>query len=156
MAVLGSVTVEELEYAQALEDLAAAAYGEDSVTEVIRPAAIIPEREARDILLGLAAWDVASGGLWRAEPQRWQRYDRPWDAENEPGAAELLGTIQVIYGAPTRFEVTVYRVTVTPRGEADGWTVSALCDEALELGGLTLETCPRATLNDPPKPFHLR
>ena len=147
--------MEELEYARALEDLAAAAYGEGSVTEVIRPAAIIPERETRAILAGLADRDVSAGGLWRAEPQRWQRYDRPWDGRDEPGAAELLGTIQVVYGAPTRFEVTVYRVTVTPRGEVDGWTVAGLCDEALELGGLTLATCPRATLTDPPKPFHL-
>jgi hypothetical protein len=148
--------VEELEYARALEDLAAAAYGEGSVTEVIRPAAIIPEREAREILVGLADRDVSVGGLWRAEPQRWQRYDRPWDGVDGPGTSQLLGTIQVIYGSPTRFEVTVYRVTVTPRGDDEGWTVSRLCDEALELGGLTLATCPRATLAEPPKPFHLR
>ena len=142
-------------YEQALEELAVEAYGEGSVTEVIRPAAIIPEREAREILFALSALDVRNGGLWYAEPQRWQRYDRSWDGL-VPGAAQLFGTLQVIYGAPTRFEVTVYRATVTPLGAAAGWTVRQLCDEALALGGLSLATCPRATLNAPPKPFHLR
>jgi hypothetical protein len=28
-----------------------------------------------------------------------------------------------------------------------------LCDEALHFGGLTLDDCPRAELNAPPRPF---
>jgi hypothetical protein len=32
-------------------------------------------------------------------------------------------------------------------------TVASLCDEALQFGGLTLETCPRADLKPPPQPF---
>jgi hypothetical protein len=31
--------------------------------------------------------------------------------------------------------------------------VESLCDEALAFGGLDLATCPRATLQAPPKPF---
>ena len=141
-------------YEQALEELAIEAYGEGSVTEVIRPAAIIPEREAREILFALSALDVRNGGLWYAEPQRWQRFDRSWEG-SDAGAAELLGTLQVIYGSPTRFEVTVYRATVTALGAAAGWTVQTLCDEALTFGGLSLATCPRAALAAPPKPFLL-
>lgn len=146
----------EAEYVHALEDLAGEAYGEGCVSEVIRPAAIIPETQTREILFALSARDVHAGGVWRAEPQRWQRYDRPWDDVDAAGPAELLGTIQVIYGTPTRFSVTIYRATITADGAAHGWTVERLCDEALALGGLSLATCPRAAMASPPKPFHLR
>ena len=57
------------------------------------------------------------------------------------------------YGTPTRYEITLYRVTVTQFGHDNGWTVELLCDEALGYGGLTLGECPRAALNAPPKPF---
>ena len=58
------------------------------------------------------------------------------------------------YGTPTRYEITIYRATVTRRGTELGWSVTNLCDEALGFGGLDLATCPRATLQAPPKPFH--
>lgn len=144
----------EAEYANAMEDLAGEAYGEGYISEVIRPAAIIPESQSREILFALSALDVHAGGVWRAEPQRWQRYDRSWDAVDAAGPAELLGTIQVIYGTPTRFSVTIYRATITLDGATQGWTVEKLCDEALAMGGLSLATCPRASLASPPKPFH--
>ena len=57
------------------------------------------------------------------------------------------------YGTPTRYEITIYRVTVTRFGTAQGWTVEALCNEALGFGSLDLASCPRASLNAPPKPF---
>jgi hypothetical protein len=34
-------------------------------------------------------------------------------------------------------------------------TVQSLCDEALQHGGLTLDTCPRADLKPPPLPFRM-
>ena len=82
----------------------------------------------------------------------WQNfgYDRPLDSD-EP--ANLIGSLQVAYGTPTRYEITIYRVTVTGFGTERGWTVASLCDEALQFGGLTLEACPRAELGAPPKPF---
>jgi hypothetical protein len=84
----------------------------------------------------------------------WRRYDRPWDGEDGgPGTAELLGTMQVAYGVPTRYEITIYRATLSELGWVQGWTVMSLCDEALGYGGLTLDTCPRAELKAPPKPF---
>lgn len=67
--------------------------------------------------------------------------------------AQLIGAIQVAYGTPTRYEITLYRVTVTRYGTQQGWSVETLCDEALAFGGLDLATCPRATLQAPPKPF---
>ena len=135
------------------ERLMAEAYDEGVVTEVIRPAAIVPEESARAVLVELALRDVQNGGLWQSEPSLWSRYDRPWHGANNPAGAELIGTIQVAYGTPTKYEITIYRVTVTRFGTESGWTVESLTDEALGYGGLTLANCPRATLAAPPKPF---
>lgn len=127
---------------------------EGVVIEVIRPAAVIPEEAARRILMELALRDVRIGGVWEAEPSVWRRFDRAWDGANAtPGTAELIGTIQVAYGVPTRYEITIFRATVTKLGSSSGWDVTELCDEALRVGGLTLATCPRADLKPPPAPF---
>jgi hypothetical protein len=135
------------------ELLMAEAYDEGVVSEVIRPAAVVPEESARAVLVELALRDVQNGGVWQSEPSLWSRYDRPWEGYGAPGGAELIGTVQVAYGTPTRYEITIYRVTVTRYGTDQGWTVSSLCDEALGFGGLDLGACPRATLAVPPKPF---
>lgn len=129
---------------------------EGVVTEVIRPAAVIPEQAARLILMELALRDVRVDGVWEAEPSVWRRFDKPWDGNGTPGTAELIGTIQVAYGMPTRYEITIFRATVTRLGSALGWSVNDLCDEALKAGNLTLATCPRADLKPPPSPFHFR
>jgi hypothetical protein len=139
----------------ALEQLVCAACDDGAVTEVIRPAAVVPEESGRQILAYLSLHDVRMGGLWLAEPSAWQRFDRPWNGpERGPGTAELLGTMQVIYNTPTRYEITVFRATVTRSGQQLGYTVASLCDEALGFGGLTLASCPRADLRPPPQPFH--
>lgn len=135
-----------------------ARYEEDgAVTEVIRPAAVVPEEAARTILVELSLNSVVAGGLWDGQPSRWDRYDRPWPAPDGPGtgpgAAQLMGSIQVAYGIPTKYEITIYRVTVTHAGGAHGWSVQTICDEALGFGDLSLAMCPRAELSAPPKPF---
>jgi hypothetical protein len=135
--------------------IASDAPDEGTVTEVIRPAAVIPEEAARTILMDLALRDVRVDGVWEAEPSVWRRFDRAWDGVNgTAGTAELMGTIQVAYGVPTRYEITLFRATITKLGGQSGWSVSDLCNEALGFGGLTLETCPRADLKPPPRPFH--
>ena len=45
---------------------------------------------------------------------------------------------------------------VTDRGQAQGWTVDRLCDDARQHAGLTLATCPRAELVAPPRPDPFR
>ncbi|MDA8435756.1 MAG: hypothetical protein M0Z98_07200 [Actinomycetales bacterium] len=130
-------------------------YDEGVVSEVIRPAAIIPEEAARAILVELALSDALNAGVWLASPTSWNRYDRPWHGADNPAGAELIGTIHVAYGMPSRYEITVFRVTVTRFGTELGWTVENLCDEALAAGGLTLADCPRADLQPPPKPFRM-
>lgn len=130
------------------------AHGADTdLTEIIRPAAIVPESAARSILVELALRDTTNGGLWSADPARWARYDMPWRTPDDPGGARLLGTIQIAYGTPTRYEITIYCATITAHASQAGWTVESLCDAALSLGGLTLAQCPRAELEAPPKPF---
>ena len=128
-------------------------YGDGAVSEVIRPAAIVPEESARTILATLQAQSLDKGGLWVATTRQWCRYDRSGVDSNRHPLGELVGCIEAVYGATTRYEVTLYRVTVTPVGTAAGWTVESLCDEPLSYGGLTLASCPRAKMQPPPKPF---
>jgi hypothetical protein len=137
-----------------LELLVSEAFDEGVISEVIRPAAVLPETSARTVLVEMALRDVNNGGNWHAQPSLWRRYDRPWDGPGgDEGSAELLGSLQVAYGTPTRYEITIYRATVTRLGSANGWTVETLCDEALAFGGLDLANCPRADMRPPPQPF---
>jgi hypothetical protein len=124
----------------------------EGVWEVIRPAAIVPEHAARRVLVELARRDLSNGGEWQSEPQLWSRFDGPLPEHGTTGP-ELMGTIHVTYGTPTKYEITLYRVTVTAAGVGDGWTVASLTDEALSFGGLSLAECPRATVNTPPRPY---
>lgn len=138
----------------AFEMLTAWASGDGDVSEVIRPAAILNEEAARQVLADLSLNDARAQGVWVAEPGTWKRYDRTWNGQDgTPGSAQLVGTIQAIYGTPTRHEITIYRATVTGPAAVEGWTVTSLCDDALRFAGLTLDTCPRATLAPPPRPF---
>ena len=132
-------------------------YQDGSVSEVIRPAAIVPEEAARAILAELQLQSVDRGGLWLATTRQWSRYEQPGVGSGGHPTGELIGRIEAVYGATTRYEVTIYRVTVTPFGTANGWTVERLCDEPLGYGGLSLASCPRAQMAPPPKPFrHMR
>ncbi len=120
-------------------------------TKVIRPAAILREVEARRVVAALTNLDVSDGGTWNITPGVWQRYDKPWDgASGMAGSAKLIGTIGSTYGAPTRYEITLYRVTVTAHGSELGWTTDSLCDDAFGYAGLTLASCARAELKTPP------
>jgi hypothetical protein len=126
-------------------------------SRVIRPAAILRETEATALQRLLEEQDVSLGGVWNVGPGVWQRYDKPWDGVGGmSGSARLLGTIGVVYGAPSRYEITIYRVTVSAAGRDDGWTVDSICDDALGQVGLTLDELPRADLTDPPSPDPFR
>jgi hypothetical protein len=124
---------------------------------VLRPAAVLPRAEAEKVVAALSALDVADGGVWNVSPGIWQRYDRPWDGlSGAMGSSNLVGSIGSAYGSPTRYEITLYRVTLTAIAVENGWTVDSLCDDALGHAGLTLANCPRANLTVPPEhdPFH--
>jgi len=134
------------------EELVSELQDEGVVTEVIRPAAVVPEEAARAILMQLSLRDLSFGGVWEAEPAQWRRYGAPGQDERGDDV-ELAGTIQIAYGVPTRYEITIFRATVTAAGQRLGWTVESLCDEALAHGDLSLATCPRADLLPPPPPM---
>src|ERR1700709_2644869 len=90
-----------------------------------RPA-VVPGAAARLVLVELARQDVQNGGVWQSEPTVWSRYDRPWHGADNPAGAELVGSLQVAYGTPTKYEITIYRVTVTRFGLDNGWSVESL------------------------------
>jgi len=118
---------------------------------IIRPAAILDERAASRVLDELKRLDVSNGGVWNATSSLWQRYDLEWDGPGGTrGRARLLGSVAVLYDAPNRHQITIYKVTITPFGLESGWAVETLTDDALTWAGLTLDTCPRAELGDPP------
>lgn len=124
---------------------------------VIRPAAVVPAAAAANIVRALTALDVSRGGVWNASSTIWQRFSGPWDGPGSTrGSAQLVGSIAVAYETPVRHHITIYRVTVTEAGQAAGWTVEQLCDDALEYGALTLASCPRAELMTPPTPDPFR
>jgi hypothetical protein len=126
---------------------------------IIRPAAILDERAAAQVLQQLRRLDVAAGGVWNATSSLWQRYDRAWDGVGGTrGSAQLVGSVAVMYDSPHRHEITIYKVTVTVHGLEAGWTVETLTDDALIWAGLTIATCPRAELTAPPEsdPFRSR
>jgi hypothetical protein len=140
-------------------DFGAAYSRSDELTKVIRPAAVVPEASAARIIEQLSLRDVARGGVWNVSPTLWQRYSGAWDGVGgTTGSAVLIGSIAVAYETPVRNHITIYRVTITEGGRDLGWTLEALCDEALGYGGLTLEACPRADLMTPPTrdPFRAR
>jgi len=124
-------------------------------TTVIRPSAIVPARVARQVVAELESRDVGRGGVWSVSPGLWERYDHPWDGTaGMRGTAKLVGTIGAVYGTPSKYDITIYRVTITSSGAEAGWTVEGLCDDALQYGDLTLASCPRASLPGAgPDPF---
>jgi hypothetical protein len=129
----------------ALEVLASLLYDDLTVTEVVRPAAVLTGPHAQAVVDELGYRDARIGGRWSATPDCWRLYERAWDGFDERAAATagLIGSIQVAYGTPGRYDITIYRATVTLCGSRAGYTVQSLLDEVLAFAGLTLATCPR-------------
>lgn len=124
---------------------------------VIRPSAVLGEHAARMVLAELENRDVSRGGVWSASSGVWQRYDTAWNGVGGTrGTSQLVGTVAAVYGTPSKYDITIYRVTTTEHGRAQGWTVERLCDDALQYADLTLATCPRAALVLPPTPDPFR
>jgi hypothetical protein len=120
-------------------------------SEVIRPAAVLRRSEAQQVVNALSKLDVSNGGIWIVNAGLWQRYDKAWDGPaGMAGSSQVVGSIATTYGAPTRYDITIYRVTVTSHGQSKGWSVDSLCNDALGYAGLTLANCTRAELHAPP------
>lgn len=124
---------------------------------MIRPSAVLHESAARAVVAELERRDVSLGGVWSASSGLWQRYDKPWDGPNgSRGTARLMGSVAAVYGTPGKYDITIYRVTTTEHGRAAGWGLERLCDDALQHADLTLATCPRTQLVEPPIPDPFR
>jgi hypothetical protein len=121
---------------------------------VIRPAAIVPERQARMLMAWVAVHDVTHGGVWAHDVGYFKRFSGPFDGlAGMRGSAILLGTIHVTWD---KYDVTIFRVSVTDEGATRALTVESLCNELLVHAGLTLATCPRADLAPAPAPDPFR
>ena len=121
---------------------------------VIRPAAVVPARAAREMLRWLETHDVTRGGCWASDVAYVKRFTGPFDGPSGMrGSAVLLGSVHMTWD---RYDATIYRVSVTDDGAARGVTVEGLCDELLYPVGLTLASCPRADLVDAPLPDPFR
>jgi hypothetical protein len=119
-------------------------------TRVIRPAAVLADRDARAVLGWLAKHDVTEGGVWAHDVSYIKRFSGPFDGPSGMrGSSVLLGSIYITW---ERYQVTIYRVSITDEGAAAGMTVEQLCDEVLHVVGLTLASCPRASLVEAPAP----
>jgi hypothetical protein len=121
---------------------------------VIRPAAIIPARAARQIMDWLEDSDVTRGGCWAHDVSYIKRFSGPFDGvAGMRGTAVLLGSLHILWD---KYDVTIYRAQVSDDGAARGLTVEELCDSVLTVAGLTLATCPRADLVAAPVPDPFR
>lgn len=119
------------------------------LTRDLRPAVVLRPHEVDQVIAALRARDVGVGGVWRASPGVWQRYDVAWEGPGgRVGAAKPVGMIVMAYGTPVRGDISITRVTVTSHGHELGWSVESLCDEVLGFAALTLDSCPRAALVD--------
>jgi hypothetical protein len=122
--------------------------------QVIRPAAVVPERAAREIMDWLLRHDVTEGGCWLHDYTCVQRFSGPFDGVGGMrGSAVLLGSIHMVWD---RYSATIFRANVTAHGVQSGLTVTKLCDQVLGVAGLSLATCPRADLVDAPVPDPFR
>ena len=126
----------------------------DDQVLVLRPSAVLPAWVAADVISSLEARDVAVGGVWSASVGLWQRYDKPWNGHwGAKRRAELVGAVGAVYGTPTRYDITIYRVSLTAHGRAEGWTHDALVNDALQYARVTLDQCPRARSSEVPAPL---
>ena len=116
----------------------------------VRPAIVLPDRDARALLAAAGDADVSRGGCFSAGPAGVQVWSGPWNGLlGRHGSSEHLGSVDWSYDTPTRHYITVYRVMVTARGHAAGETAASLLERVLDLAGVT---APRDALALPVPP----
>ena len=105
-----------------------------TVARQVRPAVVLPDREARALLAAAEREDVAAGGCFSAGPAGVQVWSGPWDGRlGSRGTSEHLGSVDWSYDTPSRHWITVYRVLVTAKGEAAGATPQSVLERVLAL-----------------------
>jgi len=105
-----------------------------AVARQVRPAVVLPDREARALLAAAEREDVAHGGCFSAGPAGVQVWSGPWNGRlGSRGSSEHLGSVDWSYDTPSRHWITIYRVLVTAKGEAAGATPEAVLQRVLAL-----------------------
>jgi hypothetical protein len=111
-----------------------------AVASQVRPALVLPDKQARALLAVAEREDVSRGGCFSAGPAGVQIWSQPWDGLlGTHGRSEHWGSVDWCYDTPTRHYITVYRVMVTARGAAAGQTTEGLLTRVLGLAGATLD-----------------
>jgi hypothetical protein len=126
-----------------------------SVATQVRPAIVLPDREARALLAAAEQEDVSRGGCFSAGPAGVQVWSGPWNGRlGRHGSAQHLGSVDWSYDTPTRHYITVYRVLVTAHGHAAGQTPQSLLDHVLGLAGVSAPSDALRMAPPPPRdPF---
>ena len=131
-----------------------------AVASQVRPALVLPEKQARELLSAAERGDVSRGGCYSAGPAGVQVWSGPWDGVlGTHGTSEHLGSVDWCYDTPSRHYITIYRVMVTARGAATGQTTEGLLARVLGLAGVSLATSGSLPVPPPRDPFrseHLR
>jgi hypothetical protein len=119
----------------------------------IRPALVLAERESRAMLDAARNQDVSQGGRFSAIPACIQVWDRGWAAEDDPGQAVHLGSVDWSYDTPVRHYVTIYRAMVTQAGLEAGESTLSMLQAVMALTGIDVDdnriTMPAAPARDP-------
>lgn len=103
----------------------------------VRPALVLPERQARALIEAAESGDVSRGGCYSAGPAGIQIWSGPWDGVlGTHGSSEHLGSVDWCYDTPSRHYITIYRVMVTANGAAAGQTTGGVLSRILALGGV--------------------
>lgn len=103
----------------------------------VRPALVLPDREARALLTAAEAADVSRGGHFSAGPAGIQVWSGPWNGPiGSHGSAEHLGSVDWSYDTPSRHYITIYRVLVTQNGVAAGHSAASVLQQVLDLAGI--------------------
>jgi hypothetical protein len=129
-----------------------------ALTSQVRPALVLPERQARALLDAAAREDVGAGGCFAAGPAGIQVWSGPFDAPGGgKGSAMHLGSVDWTWDTPAKHWAMIYRAMVTHDGVARGETTTTVLERVLGLTGLSVEG-DRVTLPAPPvrDPFRAR
>src|SRR5690348_16234511 len=111
-----------------------------ALTSQVRPALVLPERQARALLDAASREDVGRGVGFAAGPAGIQVWSGPFDGEGGgKGTAVHLGSIDWTYDTPAKHWAMIYRAMVTHDGVERGETTTTILAHVLELTGLSVD-----------------
>lgn len=134
------------------------AIAKPALTSQVRPALVLPERQARALLDAASREDVGRGGCFAAGPAGIQVWSGPFDGPGgAKGSAVHLGSVDWTYDTPAKHWAMIYRAMVTHDGVERGETTTTVLARVLALTGLSVEG-DRVSLPTPPvrDPFRSR